>query len=233
LPSRTTIHRARKKRYIIAMLIAIAAISFALYNAAESNPYKNSKAWNFDTYQKDSILGGFSSMRTGIGDERTWIVKSDDSAPSKPNVLAKLSNNNNESSYHILTMPDGIYSSNFKASLKFKITSEEKRPAAVGLIVRFEDKKHYFVLAADAENNRFSLCRAEPEKLICTQDRYVNITTGQWHSITAQVSAQGIAGYLDEDLLIQRYDQHYMFGQIGLWAKGDSEAYFDNLKIDY
>jgi hypothetical protein len=227
----------RRKRYIIAASIAVIAISFALYNAAQNNPYKNSKVWNFDSYQQNSLPEIFLPVQqqpaSGDGGG-TWIVKSDESAPSKPNLLAKLSGNLTEPGYSMLTIQkDGIYTSNLRASVKFKIVSEEKEQTAVGLIVRLQDRNHYFVLVADAANNRFSLCRAEPDRLICTQDVDVNVTTGQWHTITAQVATQGIAGYIDDRLLIQRYDQHYIFGQIGLWTKGNTEAYFDDLKVDY
>jgi len=240
LSPKTSVRVGRRKRYIIAASIAAIAISFALYNAAQSNPYKNSKVWNFDSYQQNSLPEIFLPMQQqqqpASGDDGgIWIVKSDELSPSKPNVLAKLSSNLAESGYSMLTIQeDGIYSSsNLRASVKFKIISEEKEQAAVGLIVRLQDRNHYFVLVADAANNRFSLCRAEPERLICTQDVDVNVTMGQWHTITAQVATQGIAGYIDDRLLIQRYDQHYMFGQIGLWTKGDTEAYFDDLGIDY
>jgi len=229
LPPRTTKFEGRRKRYIFAAIIAVVAISIALYFAAEANPYKNSKAWNFDSYQENSLPDGFLPMQTGSGG--VWIVKSDNLAASKPKVLAQLSSNYTESSYPILIMPDRGYSQ-FKASVKFKIISGEKEQTA-GLVFRFQDRNRYFVLAADAMNDRFSLCRAEPDKLICTQDVKVNITTGQWHTITAHVSAQGIAGYLDDERLIQRYDKHYITGTIGLWTKGDSRAYFDDLKIDY
>jgi len=221
--------KGRRKRYTIAASVAVVAISVALYLAAENNPYKNSKAWNFDSYQENSIPDGFLSMQTGS--EGVWFVKSEDSATSKPNVVAQLSSNYTKSSYPILIASDQGYS-NFKASVKFKIVSGEKEQAA-GLIFRFQDRNRYFVLAADAMNDRFSLCRAEPDKLICTQDVNADITTDKWYTITAHVAAQGIAGYLDDRLLIQRYDQHYMAGQIGIWTKGDSEAYFDDLRIEY
>jgi hypothetical protein len=224
-------YEGRRKRYIFAASIAVVAISIALYLAAENNPYKNSKAWNFDSYQENSIPDGFLSMQTGSGEKGVWIVKSTDASISKPNVLAQLSDNYTGSNYQILIMPDEGYSS-FKVSVKFKIISGEKEQTA-GLIFRLQDRNHYFVLAADAMNDRFSVCRAEPEKLICTQDVKVNITSGQWYTITAHVSAQGIAGYLDDKLLIQRYDKHYISGQIGLWTKGDSGVYFDDLQIDY
>jgi hypothetical protein len=227
----------RRKRYIIAASIAVIAISFALYNAAQNNPYKDRKVWNFDSYQQNGLPEIFLPMQqqpASGNDGGIWIVKSDESAPSKPNVLAKLSSNLTEPGYSMLTIQkDGIYTSNLRVSVKFKIISEEKEQTAVGLIVRLQDRTHYFVLVVDAANNRFSLCRAEPDRLICTQDVDVNVTTGHWHTITAQVSAQGIAGYIDDRLLIQRYDQHYIFGQIGLWTKVDAEAYFDDLEVDY
>ena len=221
----------RKKRYTIAICIATIGIAIALYNAGETGPYKNSKVWNFDSLKEGTLPDGFSLMQAG-GGQGTWIVKSDKLAQSKPNVLAKLPNNNTNSTYNIQVIPDEESASSTKTSVKFMIISGEREREA-GLIVRLQDPNHYFVLVADSINNRFSLCRAETERMVCTQDRNVNVTTGQWHTITAQVSKQGIAGYLDDNLLIQRYDQHYMTGKIGLLTKGDSKVYFDDIITNY
>jgi hypothetical protein len=73
---------------------------------------------------------------------------------------------------------------------------------------------------------------------LCTQDSNANIATGQWHSIVAQVAGPGgepaIAGYLDGVRLLQSYDANYMNGgQVGLWTKGDSTVYFDDLGVKY
>jgi len=231
MPPRRTKLQGRRKRYAIATGVAVVAISVALYLASERHPYKNFNIWNFDSYEEDKAPDGFLSMLTGSGEKGSWIVRADDSATSKPKVLAQLSNNETQARYQILIMQDGFYS-NFKASVTFKIISGEREQAA-GLIFRFQDYSHYYVLVADALNDRFSLCRSEPSKLVCTQDFKIDLTTGQWHTITTQVSSQGIAGYLDDKLLIQRYDRHYITGQIGLWTKGDSAAYFDDLKIEY
>ncbi len=219
-------HAGRKKRYLVAAIIATIAISVALYNAQQSDSYKNSKIWNFDS--QENILD--ASIHTGSPGQ-TWVIKSDELAPSRPNVLAKVSGDES-STYHIKILPVGEAASSSKSSVKFKIIPGQNEQTA-GLLIRFQDSSHYFVLAADALNNRFSLCRAESDRIICTQDVNINVTTNVWHTITAQVSKQGIAGYLDDKLLIQRYDHHYISGQVGVWAKGNSEAYFDDLKIDY
>jgi len=222
--------QGRRKRYVIATIFAVVAIAIALYYAAESNPYKNSRAWNFDSYKANSAPDGFLSNQSDSGG--VWVVQPEETAVSKPNVIAQLSGNGTESDYRILIAEDQQGYTQFKASIKFKIIGGEKEQAA-GLIIRFQDTRRYFVLVADAANDRFSLCRAEPGKLICTQDVNVDVTTGEWHTITAHVAAQGIGGYLDDRLLVQRYDQHYIGGLIGLWTKGDSKVYFDDLSIVY
>jgi hypothetical protein len=239
-------HLSRKRRYIIAASVAVPIIIFALYSTAQSNPYRNSKLWNFESSkEKTDISCGafcvnepvpkFVFMDMGGQQEKgSWIVKSDETDPSKHNVLAKLPSNESGSGYHIAIAPGGAYS-DFEASVKFKINSGEQERAA-GLIVRFQDVNHYFVLTADAMNHKFSLCRAQTgyQGLVCTQDKDVNITIGHWHSIRALVAAQGIAGYLDDVRLLQRNDQNYMGGgPIGLWTKGDSNVYFTGLKVIY
>lgn len=229
MPQKTNKFPGRRKRYIIIASVAVVAISVALYQAAENNPYKNSQHWNFDSYGENMVPDGFVSIRSE--ESGRWIIKSDDTSTSKLNVFARLSTNETESIYSMVAIPDRNYN-NFKASVKIKIMSGEKEQAA-GLIFRIQDPNHYFVLVADAVNDRLSLCRAEPDKLICTQDVNVSIDTGKWYTITAHVASQGIAGYLDDKLLIQRYDKHYLSGAIGLWTKGDTTAYFDDLKIDY
>ncbi len=244
--SRGAMHLGKKRRYIIAAGFAVPIIIIAIYSAAQSDPYRNSKVWNFDSPRENTGMScgafcvtptvpNFAFTDTGGPHEKgIWIVKSDETTPSKPNVLARLSSNQTGSGYHLAIAPEGAYSY-FEASVKFKIISGQQQRAA-GLIVRFQDVDHYFVLMADAMNHRFSLCRAQTgfQGLVCTQDKDVNITIGQWHSIRAEVAAQGIAGYLDDVRLLQRNDQNYLSGgPIGLWTKGDSNVYFDDLKVLY
>jgi hypothetical protein len=238
MPSRISMYQGRKKRYIFAAIVAVPVILVAFFVAEQQHPYRNSKTWNFDSYpENSSVPNTFVHIDTGgMQAKGTWAVKTDETAPSKPNVLARLSNNKTGSGYHMLIQAEGAYS-NFEAGVKFKIMSGREQQVA-GLIVRFEDTSAYFVLQADAMNHRFSLCRAQPGIIVCTQDTYVSITIGQWHSITVQVAGAGgepgIAGYLDGKRLLQRYDQHYMGGgQIGLWTKGDSTVYFDDLGVAY
>jgi hypothetical protein len=217
-------------------MIAVPVIVALLIGLQQHHQYESSILLNFDSYGNSSIGKTFVRIDTGPPlPKGMWVIKTDPTAPSPPNVLARLSNGKPGPEYHMLVKAAGIYS-NFGVGVKFKIISGEQSVA--GLIFRFEDTDHYFVLQADAKNHQFSLCRAQPGIILCTQDSNANIATGQWHSIVAQVAGPGgepaIAGYLDGVRLLQSYDANYMNGgQVGLWTKGDSTVYFDDLGVKY
>ena len=236
MPPTTVGYRGRRKRYIFITMIAVPAVAAALIFAHQQAPYANSFLLNFNSYANSSIGKAFVRVDTGAPQLKgIWVIKTDPTAPSPPNVLARLSHGISGPEYHMLVKASGIYS-NFQAGVKFKIISGEQSVA--GLIIRFQSTDRYFVLQADAKNHKFSLCRAQPGIILCTQDTNADIASGQWHSIVAQVAGAGgepgIVGYLDGVRLIQRYDTNYMDGgQIGLWTKGDSTVYFDDLGANY
>lgn len=224
-PARLT----RKKRLAIYAVVTIIGVSVAYYNAIHSFNYTHSKDWNFDSYQNNTTPPDLASMETDqLG---TWLIKADDSAPSLPNVLAKMPGNDNFT-YHIQIMPDSPVVTEAEVSMKFKIMPGHKTEEA-GLVIRFIDKNHYFVLIADPMNNRLSLCKSDTEFIICNYEEPAQISVGQWHTLKANISAQGIGAYLDGISIIKANNSYYSNGQIGLWTKGDTEAYFDDLKLNY
>ncbi len=229
--SRGAMHLGKKRRYIIAASFAVPIIIVMLVVTAYSNPYRYYKVWNFDSLQGIAFTDTPGAQAKGI-----WFVKPFENASSAPNVLARISGNQSGSGsgYHIAVETSGAYSY-FEAGVNFKIISGGHKQAA-GLIVRFQDADHYFVLMADAMNHSFSLCRAQTgfEGLVCVQDKNVTITTGQWHTIRTQVASLGIAGYLDGVKLLRTNEQNYASGgQIGMWTSGDSNVYFDDLNVSY
>ncbi|MRN61439.1 MAG: hypothetical protein FIO03_05230, partial [Nitrosopumilales archaeon] len=124
MPSRISMHEGRKKRYIIAAIVAVPVILVAFFLAEQQHPYRQSKMWNFDSYPENSpIPNTFMQIDTGGTQAKgAWAIKTDETASSKPNVLARLSNNKTGSGYHMLIEAEGSYS-NFEAAVKFKIIS--------------------------------------------------------------------------------------------------------------
>ncbi len=205
-------------------------MTIAFSNALTSFNYTHTKEWNFDSYQNNTIPSDFATFQSN-SPQGLWVAKSDDSAPSKPNVLAALSVGNS-SGYHMQIMPDSPTVSDAQISVKFKIVPGHTVEQA-GLVVRFIDPSHYFVLMADPLNNRLSLCKADIQFVVCNYEKTVTISTGQWHTLEATISSEGIGGWFDGNEIIKANNQYYQTGQIGLWTKGDTEAYFDDLQAKY
>ncbi len=218
----------RRKRYAILAVAAVIGVGVAFYSAEVDFPYRHTKNWDFDSYQNGTLPDAFSYVESD--QKSNWIVKSIVDAPSKPNVFAKLSSN--DSDYHIQVMPDSPTISNGNVTVKIKIVSGETARTA-GLLLRFIDDKHYFVLEADAMNNRLSLCMRTLDFLVCHYDKNIPVSLGIWHTLSASVSQQGIACYFDGNLLIRANDQNYQTGEVGFWTKKDTGAYFDDLHMDY
>ncbi|MEO9307833.1 MAG: hypothetical protein ABI342_05950 [Nitrososphaera sp.] len=219
----------RKMRLVVFGIITVIGISYAYYNAQINSGYHHTKMVDFDSYQNGTIPQGFADLST---DQKPyWIVKSEPTAPSPPNVLEKMPVNDT-SDYHLQLIPDSPTVDTENVTMKFKIISGQNAKSA-GMILRFIDPKHYFVLMADSEQNRLSLCKNTPDFLICNYDKSVTITPGQWHTMEALVSSQGIAASLDGQIIIRANDHNYQSGQVGMWTKKDTGAYFDDFKIEY
>lgn len=210
--------------------ITIIGISFAYYNSQINSGYHHATMWNFDSYQNGTVPQGFAELSTD--QKSSWIIKSESSAISKPNVLEKIPTNDNTTDYHLQLIPDSPSIDTENVTMKFKIVSGENAKSA-GMILRFIDQKHYFVLMADSMQNRLSLCKNTPDFLICNYDKSVTIAPGEWHTVEALVSSQGIAAYLDGQLIIRANDHNYLSGAVGVWTKKDTGAYFDDFKIEY
>lgn len=220
----------RKRRLLIFAIITVIGVTVALYNALNGFNYTHSKEWSFDSYQNNTAPADFAPFQLN-SPSGLWMVKSDSSAPSPPNVLVA-SPVANSSGYHIQIMPDSPTVSDAQISVKIKIIPGHAVEQA-GLVVRFMDPSHYFVLVLDPLNNRISLCKSNTEFLICNYEAHAIVSVGQWHTLQATISSQGIGGWLDGVEFIKANNQYYMTGQVGLWTKDDTGAYFDDLSINY
>ncbi len=220
----------RKRRYAIFAIITAIGVTIAFYNSLTSFNYGHSKEWNFDSYQNGTIPDNFvdfeSNSPTGL-----WIVKADNSAISQPNVLAAMPDENS-TGYHMQVMPDSPTVSDAQVSVKFMILPGHRIEQA-GLLIRFVDSSHYFALVADPLHNRLSLCKSDIQFVVCNYETQTQISVGTWHTLQATVSSQGIGGWLDGVELIKANNEYYQTGQIGLWDKDDTWAYFDDLQIQY
>jgi hypothetical protein len=103
---------------------------------------------NFDNVKPGALPPGWASAMTHNGGAPRWDVRSDDTAPSKPNVLAQLSDDRTSGRF-----PLAIYE---KASVKDGEVSVKCKPIsgrgdqACGIVWRYRDPNNYYIVRSNA-----------------------------------------------------------------------------------
>ena len=98
---------------------------------------------NFDDAKPGEAPAGWTATKTGKGEPK-WTVESDDSAPSKPNVLKQ----SGEAAYPVCLKNEPSLKDGF-VEVKFKPVSG-KEDQAGGVVWRAQDADNYYVARANA-----------------------------------------------------------------------------------
>jgi hypothetical protein len=112
--------------------------------------------YNFDSDSAGKSPGKFHAARTGSGSGSAWVVMSDLTAPTKPNVVAQTSTDQTDYRFPLLIADEGSFQ-NLDLSVRFKAVSGSIDRAG-GLVFRLKDPNNYYVVRANAlENNSGSI----------------------------------------------------------------------------
>lgn len=176
--------------------------------------------WNFDGDRERLTPPEFDII---LGD---WVVHSDPTAPSAPNVLAQ-----------VATFPEGIQFprclvkdlqfADMRMSVKFKPISGDCDQGG-GLVFRYQDPQNYYVLRANALDD-FALFKCVNDQRWPVKRYYVR--SDEWQTIMVECRGPFICGYWNDRLLIEVQDEAFDAGRVGLWTISDSVSYFDDLEI--
>ncbi|MBI1955170.1 MAG: hypothetical protein HYS38_02140, partial [Acidobacteria bacterium] len=124
-----------KARTFLSMFFLLASIAHA-------------ETINFDSVSPGSLPSGWTSAMTHTGGAPKWEVLKDDTAPSKPNVLAQTSTDRTSGRFPLAIL-DRASSTNGEISEKFKPISGQVDQAA-GLVWRYRDENNYYIVRANA-----------------------------------------------------------------------------------
>lgn len=170
---------------------------------------------------------GWIAGVTGSGSAR-WLVATDDSAPSKPNVLRQSA----VGAFPWIVLErykalDGFVETRFRP-----LAGREDQ--AGGIVWRFQSGESYYVARANALEDNVSIYYVErgSRKTI----RYVdarsfggNVARNQWHTLRVEYRGPKHSVFLDGRKALEVEDGHITApGTIGLWTKADSVTSFDD-----
>ena len=182
---------------------------------------------------------GWTVAMTHEGGAPKWEVRSDDSAPSKPNVLAQTSTDRTAGRFP-LAIWDRISLKDGTVTVKFKAVSGTVDQGA-GLVWRYKDANNYYIVRANALEDNVVLYRVQNgERVSLAPKGAVSNAYGVKHKVpkqtwaTLSVSFQGnlFTVSLDGERLFDVEDSTFSTaGKTGLWTKADSVIYFDDFQV--
>src|SRR5215213_7326945 len=195
---------------------------------------------NFDNAKAGSLPPGWTSAMTHNGGAPRWEVRADDTAPSKPNVLAQLSDDRTSGRFP-LAIYENASIKDGEVSVKCKSVSG-RADQACGLVWRYRDPNNYYIVRANALENNVVLYKVEngERKSIApknTPSRTYGVKhpvpKATWSELRVTFSGNRIAVIFNGKQLFEAEDSTFGdAGKVGLWTKADSVTYFDDFTFN-
>lgn len=194
---------------------------------------------NFDKATVGAVPAGWMVAMTHTGGAPRWEILKDDSAPSKPNVLAQVSTDRTAGRFP-LAIWDRASLKDGTLSVKFKAVSGSVDQGA-GLVWRYLDANNYYIVRANALEDNVVLYKVQNgERVSLAPKGAVSNTYGVKHRVPKQTWTTLIVGFhgnlftvsLDNQKLFDVEDSTFTgAGKTGLWTKSDSVIYFDDFQV--
>ena len=130
--------------------------------------------------------------------------------------------------FNVIVAPGGPYA-NVDVSVRFKPVSG-REDASGGIVFRFAEGR-YYVIRANALEDNFNFYYYDRGRRQIAGASVKAPALGQWHRLRITAVGDRIQGWLNDQSLIDRRDNRYGSGRIGLWTKADSITAFDELTV--
>ena len=186
---------------------------------------------DFDGLPPGAAPPGWTVAMAHEGPPARWEVRRDESAPTKPYVLAQVSRES-AVNRHPLAILDGVAFRDGDVSVRFK-------PAAVGdqaggLVWRYRDPLNYYVVRANAAEKTVAVYRVqngEPSALL-PPARYDEIAANNWSTLKITARGPKFQVYVDHRRILEGQDGAFAGpGKVGVCTVDKSEVYFDDFRV--
>ena len=191
---------------------------------------------DFDHERVGSLPSEWESAMTRSGDVPRWEIVQDQTAPSRPNVLAQLSTDRTAGRFPLAVLR-GVTIRDGEVSVRFKPVAGEVDQAA-GLVWRYTDRNNYYIVRANALENNVVLYKVQNGERTSIAPRGLPsrsygvkhvIRRMVWSELKVSFADTVATVYLDNERLFDVTDAAFRnAGRIGLWTKADSVTWFDD-----
>ena len=176
----------------------------------------------FDQDRAGALPSPWQQGVTGKGNPQ-WAVRSDSSAPSKPNVLQQ----SGSGTFPWCVLPKTAVENGF-VEVRFKPISGREDQAG-GVVWRFKDGNNYYVARANALENNVSLYYTTNGRRNTIKYVDAPVAKNTWHTLRVEYAGVRIRVTLNGKTYIDVEDSRITgSGAVGLWTKADSVTAFDD-----
>jgi hypothetical protein len=206
------------KSHILAMVVIAAVLATAAMSEESAKP----TVFNFDADKAGDAPKGWEAA---VG---TWKVAADDTAPSKPNVLAQSAEG--PSPQFNIALAAATSFKDLDLSLKMKAVAG-KTDQGGGPVWRAKDAKNYYVCRWNPLEDNFRLYKVVDGKRTQLANADLKAEPG-WRTIRVTMKGEQIECYLDGKKVVEAKDDTFKdAGKVGLWTKADAATHFDDLTV--
>jgi len=204
--------------------IALAAL------LTSATPVAMAEQLSFKDDPTGSPPAGWMLTMTGTG-APVWTVETDDSAPSKSNVLKQ----SGKATFPV-ALKSGTQIRDGYVEVKFRpLAGSEDR--AGGIVWRAMDANNYYVVRANALEDNVVLYKTvdgkrSPLNIVGRTGGYgvkVAVPSGQWHTLRVDFAGPRFTVTFNGKQMFEVDDMTFTgSGMVGLWTKADSVTVFDS-----
>lgn len=177
---------------------------------------------NFDDAKPGEAPAGWTATQTGSGAAK-WTIETDDTAPSKPNVLKQ----SGVAAYPVCLKNDTRLKDGF-VEVKFKAVSG-KDDQAGGVVWRAKDADNYYVVRANALEDNVCIYHTIKGRRTEKKRTEMKVTPNEWHTLRVDFAGGHFTVTLNGKKAIEWDDTTFTeAGMAGVWTKADSVTLFDD-----
>jgi hypothetical protein len=192
------------------------------------------RAWTlrFDDAAVGRLPEGWKAEGTNQqGPVATWMVKADEGAASRPNVLALTDTKEGARGTFNLCWSDRVKFQDGAIEVKVRAGSGRVDQGG-GPIWRVQDKDNYYIARWNPLEDNFRLYYVKDGRRVQLDSADVTADPARWHAIRIEQKGDEIKCSLDGKELLRARDKTFPeAGGVGLWTKADAASSFDELEV--
>ncbi|MBN2562886.1 MAG: DUF1080 domain-containing protein [Phycisphaerae bacterium] len=198
---------------------------------AQEGPSSGCAQWRFDGDCLGQVPKGWSIRETNPSESLAiWKVIADDTAPSRPHVMALESSENYGGTFNLAIAEDTSFK-DLDLTVRVKAVKGEEDQGG-GVIWRCKDENNYYICRLNPLESNYRVYKVVDSKRRQLDSETVALQAGRWYSIRITMIGEQITCSLDGARMLEAKDGTFAdSGMVGLWTKADAVTSFDDLAV--